>query len=76
MAEPSIQTCPICSVKILPGGMAGDRVLFSTGPQGTRASLWARVCQYNKKAGCINEQGKNEDITANDYYRDIPFPNS
>ncbi|EKD06344.1 MULTISPECIES: hypothetical protein [Limnospira] len=32
----------------------GDRVLFSVGAPGTRARLWARVCQFVKKPGCIN----------------------
>jgi len=72
MADSTTQTCPICSVQIVPGGAGGDRVIFSTGPQGTRAKLWARVCQYNKKSGCINEQGKTETITADDYYKDAP----
>lgn len=54
------------------GAAGGDRVIFSTGPQGSRAKLWARVCQYNKKPGCINEQGKNETIGADDYYKDAP----
>lgn len=75
MADSSTQTCPICKVTIVDGGIGGDRVIFSTGPQGTRAKLWARVCQYNKKSGCINEQGKNEKITADDYYKDAPKTN-
>jgi len=69
MTEPTTQTCPICSVKIQVGTAGGDRVTFSSGPQGTRAKLWARVCQFNKKSGCINEQGKSENITADDYYK-------
>ncbi|MEM6449069.1 MAG: hypothetical protein AAF703_02020 [Cyanobacteria bacterium P01_D01_bin.105] len=73
MAE---QTCPICSVKIIDGDTAGDHVIFSTGPQGTRAKLWARVCQFNQKAGCINAQGQNESISADDYYKpDAPSTN-
>jgi hypothetical protein len=75
MAEPTTQTCPICSVKIMVGVAGGDRVLFSSGPQGTRAKLWARVCQFNKKSGCINAQGKNETISADDYYKDDPSKN-
>ncbi|MEL7331084.1 MAG: hypothetical protein AAFN12_02490 [Cyanobacteria bacterium J06560_2] len=75
MADPTSQPCPICGVTILPGGAAGDRVIFSTGPQGTRAKLWARVCQYNKKSGCINEQGQNEPISIDDYYKDAPSSN-
>ncbi len=75
MAASNAQTCPICGVTVVPGGAAGDRVIFSTGPQGTRAKLWARVCQYNQKKGCINEQGKNETISADDYYKDAPSSN-
>lgn len=48
------QVCPICQVKILKA-IGGDRVLFSAGPPGTRAILWTKVCQYTKKAGCINQ---------------------
>jgi hypothetical protein len=53
MAEPKIQTCSACGVRIqaAPGG---DRVLFSNGPAGTRTKLWSRVCQYAQRAGCIN----------------------
>lgn len=69
MAEPTTQTCPICSVKIIVGTAGGDHVVFSSGPQGTRAKLWARVCQFNKKPGCINEVGKGEPISASDYYK-------
>lgn len=80
MADPTTQTCPICSVQIVPGGAGGDgnalptedRVIFSTGPTGTRAKLWARVCQYTKQSGCINKQGKDETISADDYYKDAP----
>lgn len=74
MAEPTTETCPVCNVQIIPGGAAGDRVIFSSGPPGSRAKLWARVCQYNKKPGCINEEGKNKDISADDYYKDAPKP--
>lgn len=69
MAELNAQTCPICSVSIAVGAPGGDRVIFSSGPQGSRAKLWARVCQFNKKSGCLNEQGKNETISADDYYK-------
>lgn len=75
MTDSNSQTCPICGVSIVPGGAAGDRVIFSTGPQGTRAKLWARVCQYTKQSGCINEQGKDEKIGADDYYKDAPSTN-
>ena len=72
MAESTAQTCPVCGVQIVPGGPAGDRVIFSSGPPGSRSKLWARVCQFNKKPGCINEQGKSENISADDYYKDAP----
>ncbi|MBE9078792.1 hypothetical protein IQ241_16060 [Romeria aff. gracilis LEGE 07310] len=72
MSEPKTQTCPICQVKIMVGTAGGDRVLFSAGPPGTRAKLWARVCQFNKKSGCINEQAKAENISADDYYKEAP----
>ena len=72
MAEPTTQTCPICGVQIIPGGVGEDRVIFSSGPQGTRSKLWARVCQFNKKPGCINEQAKNANISEDDYYKDAP----
>ena len=51
MAMPSIppgsrQRCNLCQVEIQ--GMAGgkDLVHFSQGAPGSRAKLWARVCQY------------------------------
>ncbi|WP_448599260.1 hypothetical protein [Thermoleptolyngbya sp.] len=67
-AEPSgssgLKVCPACGVKIAPGGITGDRVLFSAGPPGTRATLWTRVCQYAKRPGCINkEQGQSGGAT-------------
>ncbi|MGB3560676.1 MAG: hypothetical protein WBD58_16260 [Geitlerinemataceae cyanobacterium] len=44
------QTCPICNVSI-----ARDVVQFSNGAPGSRARLYARVCQYAKQRGCINQ---------------------
>jgi len=43
------RTCPVCGVSIL-----GDEVQFSSGAPGTRARLYARVCQYTSKPECIN----------------------
>ena len=43
------QVCPICGVSIV-----GDEVQFSNGAPGTRARLYARVCQYTSKLDCIN----------------------
>lgn len=61
-----IETCPVCGVKIA----GGDKVLFSSGPPGNRARLFARVCNYVQKSGCINkDQEAIGTITANDYYK-------
>lgn len=48
------QTCPVCGVTIVE-----DTVQFSNGSKGTRARLYARVCQYAKKPECINQ---NKDL--------------
>ncbi|MBP0017317.1 MAG: hypothetical protein J7647_07135 [Cyanobacteria bacterium SBLK] len=45
------QTCPICHVAIAPD----DTVYFASGNPGSRARLYARVCQYAKKPECINK---------------------
>ncbi|MEM9266571.1 MAG: hypothetical protein AAGA46_13705 [Cyanobacteria bacterium P01_F01_bin.13] len=44
------QTCPACEVTI-----ANDVVQFANDSTGTRARLYARVCQYVKKPDCINQ---------------------
>ncbi|NEZ59345.1 hypothetical protein [Adonisia turfae] len=44
------QTCSVCGVKVV-----DDVVQFSNGSTGTRARLYARVCQYAKKPECINQ---------------------
>lgn len=67
------QTCPVCGVKIMVGVVGGDRVMFSAGPPGTRARLWARVCQYVDKPGCINPDGGNQKPGKDDFYKpDVP----
>jgi hypothetical protein len=69
MAETETQTCPVCGVKIekAPGG---DRVLFSSGKPGTRAKLAARVCQFVKKNGCINQDANLiGEIKPDDYFK-------
>lgn len=69
MPENRMGVCPVCGVTIV----AGDRVLFSSGSPGTRARLWARVCQYATKAGCINQdQGVLGAIPQDDYYKSEP----
>lgn len=51
MTNPSQeQTCPVCGVNIV-----DNAVQFSNGSTGTRAKLYARVCQYAKKPDCINQ---------------------
>ncbi len=75
MTGSNTQTCPVCGVKILVGLVGGDRVLFSAGPPGTRARLYARVCRYVDKPSCINKDGGTQSPQANDYYKpDIPKP--
>lgn len=55
-----MEVCPVCQVQI-----DGDRVLFSHGEPGTRSRLYARVCRFTKKDGCINGP---QDYTENDEY--------
>lgn len=68
MSKSDVQVCPVCGVKI----EGGDKVVFSSGPVGTRARLWARVCNYVKKPDCINQnQEAIGAVGENDYYRPI-----
>lgn len=48
--------------------------MFSAGSPGTRAQLWARVCQYSQKPGCINkDRNAIGEIKPDDYYKpEIP----
>ena len=50
----SRKICPVCNVSIT----ADDQVNFSNGRPGTRARLYARVCQYAQKPGCINQSSE------------------
>jgi hypothetical protein len=59
----NIQFCPACGVAI-----EGDTVLFSCGGSGTRERLFARVCQYAKKQGCINKGTGLKSFTEKDFY--------
>ncbi|MBW4651048.1 MAG: hypothetical protein KME06_20520 [Kastovskya adunca ATA6-11-RM4] len=63
MPETGTRVCPACGVKIV----GEDTVIFSSGSPGTKARLWARVCQYAKKPGCINQDQSGE-IQQDDYY--------
>ncbi|MGK7933831.1 MAG: hypothetical protein AB4041_20710 [Microcystaceae cyanobacterium] len=68
MSNIKTETCPVCGVKI----ENGDKVIFSSGPAGTRARLWARVCNYVEKPDCINKDTDGiGEIGENDYYRPI-----
>ena len=46
------QVCPVCGVSITGDG----QVNFANGRPGTRARLYARVCQYAQKPECINQE--------------------
>ena len=46
----SSKVCPVCKVKI-----EGDVVMFSYGCPGSLEKLYARVCQYVNRSGCIND---------------------
>lgn len=62
----SVEICPVCGVKIIDGG----NVAFSAGPPGTRARLFARVCQFAKNPACINQdEAAIGNLTSNDYYK-------
>ena len=59
--------------------MAGgnDLVHFSQGAPGTRAKLWARVCQFlrtHEQCGqCLNQDlSQRGEVSANDYYAEAP----
>ncbi len=68
MANTCTETCPICGIQI----ENGEKVIFSAGPVGTRARLWARVCNYVKKDDCINrDPNQVGEVTYNDYYRPL-----
>ncbi|MCP9771146.1 hypothetical protein KBY66_00660 [Synechococcus sp. Tobar12-5m-g] len=65
----TLKRCDLCQVEIR--GMAGgqDQVIFSQGGPGTRAKLWARVCQFVREPQrCLNQdatlrgQGLPEDF--------------
>ncbi len=61
----NLQVCSICGVSITKDG----QVNFSDGKPGTRARLYARVCQYTEKPECINRETELiGSITAQDHY--------
>ncbi len=61
--------CAVCGVKII-AQAGGDRIVFSAGPEGTRAKLWARVCQFVNKPDCLNrDKTAIGTVTDKDYFR-------
>lgn len=56
-----LKTCPVCGVQI-----EGEKVHFYFGKPGTKKRLKARVCQYAKEEGCINDE--KEEPSGSDYY--------
>ena len=70
----NLQVCSICGVSIT----EDDQVNFSDGKPGTRARLYARVCQYTEKPGCINREPELiGELTAQDRYEtgeDLTIP--
>ena len=69
--------CSLCQVEI-EGGVAGqDRVYFSIGAPGSRAKLWARVCQYLRSpeqcGQCLNQDAAlRGQVSGSDYYAEPP----
>ena len=62
----NLQVCSICGVSITEDG----QVNFSSGNPGTRARLYARVCQYTQKSGCINQEPQLiGELTSQDGYK-------
>ena len=73
----SRKRCTLCQVEIQ--GMVGgqDMVHFSQGAPGTRAKLWARVCQYlhsdEQKSQCINlDPSLRGMVQPSDYFAEAP----
>ena len=71
------QRCSLCQVELqgMPGG--ADLVHFSQGAPGTRAKLWARVCQYlrsdDQKRQCLNQDASlRGELQRSDYYAEAP----
>lgn len=51
-----------------------DQVVFSQGAPGTRAKLWARVCQFVKEPQrCINQEASlRGEVGVDDFYGEPP----
>ena len=73
----SRQRCSLCLVEIEAIGSGHDVVHFSMGAPGTRAKLWARVCQDLRSpeqcGQCLNQDASlRGTVTSNDYYAEAP----
>jgi hypothetical protein len=73
----SRQRCALCQVEIEAIGSGHDVVHFSMGAPGTRAKLWARVCQYLRSPEqcrqCLNQDPNQRGaVTSSDYYAEAP----
>jgi hypothetical protein len=71
------QRCSLCQVEIQGMVGGGDLVHFSMGAPGTRAKLWARVCQYlqtpEQRGTCLNQDpALRGEVTASDHYAEAP----
>jgi hypothetical protein len=69
--------CNLCTVEIQSMAGGADLVVFSQGAPGTRAKLWARVCQYLRTpeqcAQCINQDPTlRGEVSSSDYYAEAP----
>ena len=73
----SRQRCSLCQVEIEGVEGGADRVHFSQGGPGTRAKLWARVCQFlrtpEQTGQCLNQDAElRGEVGVSDYYADAP----
>jgi hypothetical protein len=71
------QRCELCQVDIQGMTGGGDLVYFSMGAPGSRAKLWARVCQYLRSpeqcAQCLNQDANlRGTVNSTDYYAEAP----
>jgi hypothetical protein len=71
------QSCDLCQVEIQGMTGGGDLVHFSMGAPGSRAKLWARVCQYLRSseqcAQCLNQDANlRGTVSSGDYYAEAP----
>jgi len=73
----SRQRCSLCQVEIQSMVGGNDLVHFSQGAPGSRAKLWARVCQYlrsdEQRAKCLNQDATlRGTVVQSDYYAEAP----